>query len=90
MVPCPSRGVGGACAADFAVTIRQWSGEGMKNSRERQHGDSHARCAEQGLSLVPFVIGADGGGLRPVVRRVCVFAASAGEAREGEELRFRR
>jgi hypothetical protein len=89
---------GNPCAVDFAVTsglradcVRTavedtpaiW---GMYEDFKRQHDNTQARCLEQRLAFIPFVVEADGGGLGPAARRLCGFVSKVGAAREGQEV----
>ena len=70
-----------AMAADDPSAI--WGGY---EEHKRRHLDTESLCRDQGLSLLPFVVEAHGGGLGPVARRVCAAIARAGAARAGEEV----
>jgi hypothetical protein len=89
---------GNPCAVDFAVssglradcvrtavedTPAIW---GMYEHFKRQHDNTQARCLEQRLTFIPFVVEADGGGLGPAARRLCGFVSQVGAAREGQEV----
>ena len=93
-----SWGAAGAAAVDFAVTsglrddlvneARQdpaavW---GCYEDLKRSYKDTAAECQRQGLTFLPFVVEAHGGGFGPMARRVVAHIAKAGAATEGEEV----
>ena len=59
---------------------------GSHEEFKRRHLETEARCQEQGLAFLPFVVEAHGGGLGPVARRVCARIAKAAAAKEWDEV----
>jgi hypothetical protein len=59
---------------------------GRYEDHKRRHLGTEDDCKRQGLTFLPFVIEAHGGGLGPTARRVCSYVAKVGAAREGEEV----
>ena len=49
----------------------------------RHHLDTGAQCRAAGMSFLPFVVDAHGGGLRTTARQVVAFTARAAAAKEG-------
>ena len=93
-----SRSISHTAQVDFAVTsglrddlvneARQdpaavW---GRYEDMTRSYQDTAAECQRQGLTFLPFVVEAHGGGFGPMARRAVAHIAKAGAATEGEEV----
>jgi len=93
-----SWGGAGPAAIDFAVTsglradrLSDSAGQPAEvwnryEEFKRSHLDTEAVCRQVGLSFVPFVVEAHGGGLGRGARQVCAHIAKAAAGRKGDEV----